>query len=169
MRLISGLKVLSIIASASSSPGWASARSRPAENAGPSPRIISARAPCAAARSSAPFNSATIASFNAFILSGRLRTISARPFSTDKSTLMFVASGFLEHRDDVLGGDIADVNSLNIKFGNRGELDVPSFDQLAHAGDSEPPIVRLLFVREDSESRFARRAQQNPMVVQKVT
>jgi hypothetical protein len=58
----------------------------------------------------------------------------------------------------VLGGDIADVNSLNIKFGNRGELDVPALDQLAHARDRQSPIVGLLFVREDSESRFARDA-----------
>jgi len=94
IRLISGLKVVSIIASASSSPGCASAE-------------VAARAECRAltanhhranamraARSRHPLSSATIASFNACHLVGRLRTISARPFSTDKSTLILVASEF---------------------------------------------------------------------------
>src|SRR5579862_2355783 len=169
MRLIRGLKVLSIIASASSSPGCASARSRPAENAGPSPRISIARTPCDTARSRASLSSATIASFNAFILSGRLSTISARPFSIDNSTLIFVLpQSSLEHRDDVLGGDVADVDSLNIKFGNGGELDAPALDQLAHPRDRQPPVVGLLLVGEDSQPRIARSSQQDAMVVQKV-
>src|ERR1700691_4521566 len=81
IRSISGLKTSRSTASPSSCSGSASARSRPLQNARPSPRISRARAPSASALLSVSTRSCTITRFIAFILSGRLSTTSATPLS----------------------------------------------------------------------------------------
>src|ERR1700722_9368674 len=86
IRSSSGLKMSRRIASPSSCRGSASARSRPLQNARPSPRTTSARAPPVSAWSSASARSWTIARLIAFILSGRLSTNSATPPSTVSRT-----------------------------------------------------------------------------------
>src|SRR5215831_18610794 len=176
IRLMIGLTMPSRMASASSLPGSASARSRPAQNPAPSPLSTTARTAARSTRSKAATNSFAIASLMAFNLSGRLRTISASESLIVRSTAMSLpstadsapAESRSEHWNYVVRGNVADFNSLDIEFGNRRKLDAPSLDELAHACDRQPPIVRLLLVGEDSQSRFARDTEQNAMVVQKI-
>src|SRR5580700_4828967 len=87
MRAIRGLSTSRRIASPSSWRGSASERSRPLQNARPSPRTSSARAPPVSAASRLAMSSRTIASFTAFNLSGRSSTSSASPSLTVRRTV----------------------------------------------------------------------------------
>src|SRR5215467_4217408 len=177
IRLMIGLTIPSRMASASSLPGSASARSRPAQNPAPSPLNNNARTVARSTCSKAATNSFAIAWLMALSLSGRLRTISASESLIVRSTaISYCPPGAdcaraeirSEHWNYVVRGNVPDLHSVDIEFGYRRKLDAPAFDEFAHACDSQPPIVRLLLVGEDSQSRFPRHSQQDAMVVQKI-
>src|SRR5580700_6769589 len=103
IRVISGLRRSRRIASPSSWSGSASERSRPLQNARPSPRTSSARAPPVSAASRLSMSSRTIATLIAFILSVRSSTSSATPSSTVRRTVLGSSDSGI--RGSLLGGE----------------------------------------------------------------
>ena len=123
-------------------------------------REIAAHALCArSARSKTSLSSATIALLNAFILSGRLRTISASAPVICRSTAIDATSCDRKIPGDQKTGMMSaavmsPTSTPSISSsGIAGNCDAPSLDQLAHPRDREPPVVGLLLVRSGCRGR----------------
>src|SRR5262249_22834175 len=74
-----------------------------------------------------------------------------------------------EDRDDVLGIDVRrDIHSLDVKLGNRRELDPPALHDRAYLRDRGLPVLGLLVIGQHAEPGVPGVIHQHPVVSQEV-